>query len=129
MTNQPRFLYAKEFAETAGIPVKTITRLLRDKAIKGEKEGGKWAIPESELSAPAIKEFSSGQTVSKTDISHPAPAASYSIAEFAQMTYLTGKGVAQWLKTGRLAGHQDNAGKWRVDASNCGIDDIKRLLR
>ncbi len=129
MTNQSRYLYTKEFSEITGIPVSTVARLLREKAIKGEKKSGRWIIPESELNAHAVKDLTGSPGVAKSQTTNPAPVVSYSIAEFAQMTYLTEKGIANWLKTGRLKGHQDAAGEWRVDASNCEIDDIKRLLR
>ncbi len=34
------------------------------------------------------------------------PERTYSVAEFAAMTYLTEKGVSEWLKSGRLKGRQ-----------------------
>jgi len=54
---------------------------------------------------------------------------SYSIAEFAAMTYLTEKGVAEWLKAGRLQGQQQETGEWAVYESNLHEPDIVRLLR
>ena len=54
---------------------------------------------------------------------------SYSIAEFAGMTYLTEKGVAEWLKLGRLSGSQDAQGAWRIDAANLEASIVKRLVR
>jgi hypothetical protein len=54
---------------------------------------------------------------------------SFSIAEFAGMTYLTEKGVAEWLKVGRLTGSQDDQGAWRIDAVNLDVAGIKRLVR
>ena len=54
---------------------------------------------------------------------------SYSIAEFAGMTYLTEKGVAEWLKLGRLSGSQDAQGAWRIDATNLEASIVKRLVR
>jgi len=53
----------------------------------------------------------------------------YTIAEFAAMTYLTEKGVAEWLKTGRIKGIQKETGEWRVLASNFLVPDISRLVR
>ena len=54
---------------------------------------------------------------------------SFSIAEFAGMTYLTEKGVAEWLKIGRLSGSQNDQGAWRIDAANLEAPGIKRLVR
>jgi len=64
----------------------------------------------------------------------PAPTAepaeeSYSIPEFAAMTYLTEKGVAEWLKIGRLKGVQAASGEWRVFGRNLQVPDIARLVR
>jgi hypothetical protein len=53
----------------------------------------------------------------------------YSIAEFATMTYLTEKGVCEWLKIGRLQGVKTEAGDWRVLESNLKVSDISRLMR
>jgi excisionase family DNA binding protein len=73
--------------------------------------------------------------------SEPAPAAvtpgpeapseekTYTISEFAAMTYLTEMGVAEWLKTGRIKGVQKENGEWRVLECNLQVPDISRLLR
>jgi len=133
MTNQNGYLYTKEFAEKAGISVSAVTKLLRKGALKGEKKSGKWIIPESELSATAVKDLSDSTGSEASQPTDPAPVkstgASYTVAEFAQMTFLTEKGVADWLKAGRLTGSQSAEGQWQVDAANCETDDIKRLLR
>lgn len=61
---------------------------------------------------------------------HPLPEEqTYSIAEFATMTYLTEKGVCEWLKIGRLQGIKTEAGDWRVLESNLKVSDISRLVR
>ena len=60
----------------------------------------------------------------------PAKAAkSFSVAEFADMTYLTENGVMQWLQQGLLKGQQDAKGGWQVDASNLEVANVKRLVR
>jgi hypothetical protein len=60
----------------------------------------------------------------------PLPAEkTYSIPEFAAMTYLTEKGVSEWLKIGRLQGVKTEAGEWRVLDSNLQVPDISRLAR
>jgi excisionase family DNA binding protein len=57
------------------------------------------------------------------------PERTYSVAEFAAMTYLTEKGVSEWLKSGRLKGRQLAGGQWVVSDSNLQEPDISRLLR
>jgi len=60
----------------------------------------------------------------------PSPAEkTYSIPEFSAMTYLTEKGVSEWLKTGRLQGIKSDTGEWRVLDSNFQVPDISRLAR
>jgi excisionase family DNA binding protein len=53
----------------------------------------------------------------------------YTISEFAALTYLTEKGVDEWLKTGRIKGVQTESGEWRVLDSNLQAPDIGRLIR
>jgi hypothetical protein len=45
------------------------------------------------------------------------------------MTFLTPFGVTDWLQRGRLTGHRDDDGKWRVDARNLESGRMRRLLR
>jgi hypothetical protein len=45
------------------------------------------------------------------------------------MTYLTERGVAEWLNNGRLRGIKTQAGEWRVLSSNLQVPDISRLVR
>ncbi|MCU0561246.1 MAG: hypothetical protein MUD16_13760 [Desulfobacterales bacterium] len=59
----------------------------------------------------------------------PPAERTFTVAEFAAMTYLTEKGVAEWLKTGRLQGKQIDGGKWVVFESNLQVPDISRLVR
>ena len=53
----------------------------------------------------------------------------YTVAEFADMTYLTEFGVKQWLKQGRLTGQQATGGEWTIDAANLELPGVKRLVR
>ena len=53
----------------------------------------------------------------------------YSVSEFAAMTYLTEKGVSEWLKSGKLKGVKTEGGEWRVLASNLQVPSISRLVR
>ena len=66
----------------------------------------------------------------------PAPAVpdqaaekTFTVAEFAAITYLTEKGIAEWLKLGRLQGRQKENGEWMVYGSNLQAPDIVRLVR
>jgi excisionase family DNA binding protein len=52
-----------------------------------------------------------------------------SASEFAAMTYLTEKGVSEWLKSGKLKGVKTESGEWRVLASNLQVPSISRLVR
>jgi phage antirepressor YoqD-like protein len=54
---------------------------------------------------------------------------SLSIAEFADMTYLTENGVMQWLRQGLLKGQQNAKGDWQIEASNLETPNVKRLVR
>ena len=130
MTEQHTFLNAKEFSEKTGISSSTVTKLLRNGKINGEKKSGKWFIPNSELTSPAVLELTGKQPAD------PAPEAKeavsskkYSVSEFSKMTYLTEKGVLQWLNQGRLKGGKTSQGEWVVDAANLDIPDVGRLVR
>jgi excisionase family DNA binding protein len=59
----------------------------------------------------------------------PSEEKTYTISDFAAMTYLTEKGVAEWLKIGRLKGIQKENGEWWVLECNLQVPDISRLLR
>jgi len=54
---------------------------------------------------------------------------SFSVAEFAGMTYLTENGVMQWLQQGLLKGQQGAKGDWQIEASNLEVPNVKRLVR
>ena len=45
------------------------------------------------------------------------------------MTYLTEKGVSEWLSIGRLRGIRQENGELRVSANNLQLPDISRLVR
>jgi|GEM_PF-359199 len=97
---------------------------------------------ESRVSAPAHRKppiaaspppsGPKAETAAPPASSQPAPSPAektYSIPEFAAITYLTEKGVSEWLKTGRLQGVKTEAGEWRVLDSNLKVPDISRLAR
>ena len=53
----------------------------------------------------------------------------YSVAEFSEMTYLTPKGVNEWLKQGKLKGEKDEKGNWLVDAASLQLAFMEKLIR
>ena len=153
MAKQDQFLTTGEFASKIGISTSTVLKLIREKKISAEKKAGKWLISPDQLKAKAVKELrKSGKKPAgkKTVKSAPkqitsikpasakkeAPATSkkttnktYSIAEFASLTYLTEFGVQEWLKEGRLTGQQAPGGEWQIEAANLDAPAIKHLVR
>jgi hypothetical protein len=133
MASDNKTLTTAEFSKKSGIPVSTITQMLRRDKIRGEKRSGKWAIYESELEQPAVV----GQKERRKLSASPAPryktqadpANAYDVETFAHMTYLTEKGVRQWLKSGRLSGSTDADGKVTVDAANLDRPELQHLIR
>lgn len=133
MSNTDMTLTTGEFSNVTGLTVSTIAKMLRLGKLSGEKRKGKWAIFESELQRHKIqgnkkgKQFS-GKTASVANI--PASHAdSYTIEEFARLTYLTEKGVHNWLKTGRLTGNLNPGGSGMVDGDNLSRPELRHLIR
>ena len=60
---------------------------------------------------------------------NPPAEKTYSVSEFAAMTYLTEKGVSEWLRIGRLQGIRRENGELHVSASNLQVPGISRLVR
>ncbi|BBO80350.1 helix-turn-helix domain-containing protein [Desulfosarcina ovata] len=131
MTDTAKTLTTAEFSKITGMAVSTITQMLRQGRLHGEKRSGKWAIFESELPDNPVTENKIPKNVS----SQPSPAEpkksieSYTVETFARMTYLTEKGVRQWLKTGRLTEKSDENGQKQVDAVNLERPELQHLLR
>jgi len=122
MDNQKKIFSTKEFSLITGVPVASITKLLRECKLEGRKISGKWIIFEDQLHSKYIQEMQKDDRsaqIKKT----------YSVNEFAEMTYLTALGVEQWLKKGRLIGRINAEGVWQVDAENLEISNVKRLVR
>ena len=133
MAENEKTLTTAEFSKMSGISVSTITQMLRRDKIRGEKRSGKWAIFESELQHPAVacqkksgKLSASLEPRLKTQVD---AANAYDVETFVQMTYLTEKGVRQWLKTGRLYGRTGADGKVWVDAANLDRPELQHLIR
>jgi hypothetical protein len=133
MTEKDKTLTTGEFSQMTGISVSTITQMLRLDKIRGEKRSGKWAIYESELQNTAVVSKKDGGELSagpgslfntQTDAKK-----AYDVETFVKMTYLTEKGVRQWVKTGRISGSTDADGKVLVDAANLDRPELKHLIR
>ena len=122
MTLQKKYLTTKEYSSISGIPVSSLRRLLREGKLEAIKSSGKWMVPESQLQSKDIQETEKSaeiEPVKKT----------YSVEEFAEMTFLTPFGVEQWLKKGLLLGISDPERGLRVDAESLEIPNVKRLVR
>jgi hypothetical protein len=96
------------------------------KAKKAGAKAKKTAVPAKKAAAPAKK---TAAPKKKATPKSAKATKSFSVAEFADMTYLTENGVMQWLQQGLLQGQQDATGKWQVDASNLEVPNVKRLVR
>lgn len=137
MRDARQSMTTNEYAKITGIPVSTITQMLRQGKLRGEKRNGKWAIDTSEIgnavSAPLPERAQSTETPSRADDNGgPMTAAgnrSYDVAAFAQLTYLTEKGVQQWFKAGRLSGSVDDNGRLLLDAANLERPELRHLIR
>jgi excisionase family DNA binding protein len=153
MAAQHKSMTTGEFARASGISSATISKLIRQGKLKAKKHGGRWMIPPGELKAPLVRELgrAAKPTPSRaaakpaaaaaptrarrpeTDAAaaKPSPASerSYSVADFAAMTYFTEKGVLEWLRARKLKGRQLENGEWRVLASNLETPAISRLVR
>ena len=128
MTDQ--YLNTADFSSRTGISVNLISRYLREGRLKGEKRGGKWVISAEELDSPLVTGSSDRITGQKPE-PHDPPQSSdeFSVAEFSLKSYLTEKGVSEWLFKGLLQGRKTADGQWRVSASNLENPNIKRLMR
>ena len=148
MAKKDQFLTTGEFAKKAGITTSSVTKLIRDGKIKAEKKSGKWMISPDELKAKAVadstkpKKKAAGSALKKAPAGKQAAAKkekpakakksagkTYTLAEFAALTYLTERGVGEWLKQGRITGQRGAGGEWKIDAANLEAPDVKRLVR
>ena len=133
MAETEKTLTTGEFSQITGIAVSTITQMLRLDKIRGEKRSGKWAIYESELQHSAVVNQKDRMGISSSvgpGLDTPTAAQNACDVEtFVQMTYLTEKGVRQWLKTGRLSGRPGADGKVLVDTANLDRPEFQHLIR
>ena len=133
MAENGKMLTTGDFSKMTGIAVSTITQMLRQGNIRGEKRSGKWAIYESELQNRAVvikKDRGKSSATLGPIFDTPAAAGkTYDVETFAQKTYLTEKGIRQWLKTGRLSGCTGAGGAVLVDAANLDRPELRHLIR
>ena len=122
MDKQKKVFSTKEFSSLTGMPVSLITKLLRERKLEGKKASGKWIIFENQLQSKCIQEMLKDDNSTKIK-------KTYSVNEFAEMTYLTAFGVKQWLKKGLLIVKINTEGVWQVDAESLEIPNVKRLVR
>ena len=135
--NVPAKLSTKEFSNHTGLSVSKITKMLRMGRISGKKRSGRWMIPEDQLYIKRVVDLSASSTSSKKHFSDPNIITiktipfrkDYSVSEFSKITYLTEFGVKEWLRHGKIKGHQDKKGHWRVDAASLDMPNMQHLLR
>jgi hypothetical protein len=109
-------------AKKAAAPTKKAPKSAKKVAAHAKKAKApvkKAAQPAKKMPAPKKKAAPQSEKATK----------SFSVAEFANMTYLTENGVMQWLRQGLLKGQQNAKGEWLIEASNLEVPNIKRLVR
>ena len=82
--------------------------------------------------APVKAKKAPAKTIKKTPEPKktiPRSKKTFSVAEFSEKTYLTLKGINEWLKQGKLKGEKDEKGNWLVDAASLQLPFMKRLIR
>lgn len=138
MATPENLLTTKEFSQRSGKPMSTVQKWLRSGKLSGTKIGTRWYISPSELSelttdeggsAPAAGENSTAAPEAKTEGEKASAGASYSVAEFSALTYLTETGVLRWLKSGRLMGERAGDGSWTVKAESLDLPQLRHLIR
>jgi len=135
MSPKQKLMTTSEFAGKAGLTPAMVSKLIREGKIAATKVSGRWRIEPGQLKmvsaqipgerAPVKMAKAAPKAEKKTGPSGKA----FSVADFAAMTYLTEKGVVQWLKTGRLKGRMGPDGEYCVDAENLKRPDVSRLIR
>ena len=112
-------------------PVKKAQTKGTAKSKKVAAKAKKAKAPAKKTAAPKKKAVPEKKTTPKKKAAPKSTNAtkSYSVAKFADMTYLTEKGVMQWLQQGLLKGQQNARGEWQIDASNLEVPNVKRLVR
>ena len=102
------------------------TKKVTTRAKKAAAPAKKSATKAKKTAAPAKKAATPNK---KTTPKSAKATKSFSVAEFADMTFLTENGVMQWLQHGLLKGQQSTKGDWQIEASNLEVPNVKRLVR
>jgi len=133
MTENEKTLTTAQYSEKTGISVSTVSRMLRQGRLRGEKRGGKWAIFKDELQASLAQPPAAGDPAAASSGVNPdiqtANGKTHDVESFARLTYLTENGVRRWFRTGRLSGSTDSGGNVQIDASNLQRPEFKHLVR
>ncbi len=82
-------------------------------------------VPKKSKKAPATVKKTAAEPKKTTTRSKKT----FSVVEFSEMTYLTEKGVNDWLKQGKLNGEKNEKGDWLVDAASLQLPFMKKLIR
>ena len=125
---KPKTKAAAKAKKVTASPKKTKAPVKKTAAPK-KKAGApakKTAAPKKRAAAATPKEAAPKKPAAAKP---PKALKSFSVSEFAGMTYLTEKGVRQWLQQGLLKGRQDAKGNWQIEASNLEVPNVKRLVR
>ena len=139
MTKNDLFLTTAEFGSQTGMSSSAVSKLIRQGKIKAEKKSGKWMIHPDQLHVEAVQKQNNGpqpkvgkvaaKTSREKETPIPASRESYTLSEFAEMTYLTEFGVKLWLKQGHLTARRNEKGEWLIDSDNLQTPKVKRLIR
>jgi predicted site-specific integrase-resolvase len=129
MTDKAAYIDTTEFGKILNISSLTIAKYLRAGKIKGKKIAGKWMISKQEFDTPFIRNLSKEKAPDKTQKTEIPEPRTFSVSEFSKLTYLTEKGVLEWLKKGLITGNKNAQGDFTIDESNLEHPNIKRLIR
>ena len=135
MTSAGKTLTTNEYSKLSGISVSTVTKMLRAGKLNGQKINGKWAIDAAQSPSNAEQPQNNNHRNAPSVIEQAAQTRAsgmgetYDIDTFTNMTYLTEKGVRQWVKNGRLSGRVDPSGNITVDADNLDRPEFRHLIR
>ncbi|MEA3436704.1 MAG: hypothetical protein U9R43_09585 [Thermodesulfobacteriota bacterium] len=116
--------------KTASKKEPTKTKKAPVKAKKAPAKAKKTQAPAKKVTKKPKK--APAKTIKTTPEPKKTPARSkktFSVVEFSEMTYLTEKGVNEWLQQGKLKGEKDENGNWLVDDASLQLSFMKRLVR
>lgn len=116
--------------QTAGKKAPEKAKKAPVKAKKAPAKAKKTAAPAKKVSKePKKAPAKTTKTTAKTKKTPAQKGRTYSVVDFSEMTYLTLKGVNEWLKQGKLKGEKDEKGNWLVNADSLQLSFMKKLIR